>query len=46
LIVLNNLTLASSNSALPEDGVYTETCWSCFNVTFNTPFKPLVHQLV
>ena len=27
--VLTNVTLAGSNSALPDDGVYTETCWSC-----------------
>jgi hypothetical protein len=39
LAVLTNVTLASSNSALPDDGDYTETCWSCFNVNFNTPFK-------
>jgi hypothetical protein len=39
LTVLTILTLANSNSALPEDGDYTETCWSCFNVIFNTPFK-------
>jgi hypothetical protein len=39
LTVLTNVTLASSNSALPEDGDYTETFWSCFNVNFNTPFK-------
>jgi hypothetical protein len=25
-------TLASSNSVLPDDGDYTETCWCCFNV--------------
>jgi len=29
--VLTNVTLASSNSALPEDGDYTETCWN-FNL--------------
>jgi len=28
LTVLTTLTLASSNSALPDDGDYTETCWS------------------
>ena len=33
------VTLASSYSALPDDGHYTETCWSCFNVNFNTPVK-------
>jgi len=26
LTVLKNVTLASSNSALPDDGDYTETC--------------------
>jgi len=46
LTVLTNVTFASSNSALPDDGDYTETCWSCFNVSFNTAFKKLVHQLV
>jgi len=45
LTVLTNVTLASSNIALPEDGDYTETCWSCFNVNFNIAFKKLVHQL-
>jgi hypothetical protein len=39
LTVSTNVTLASSNSALPDDGDYTETCWSCFNVDFNTPLK-------
>jgi hypothetical protein len=39
LTFLINVTLASSNSALPEDGDYTETCWSCFNVNFNIPSK-------
>jgi hypothetical protein len=37
----NIVTLASSYSALPDDGDYTETCWSCFNVNFNTPFKAI-----
>jgi len=46
LTVLTNVTLASSNSALPEDGDYTKTRWRCFNVNFNTSFKKLVHQLV
>ena len=26
---------------LPDDGDYAETCWICFNVNFNTPFKNL-----
>jgi len=42
LTVLTTLTLASSNSALPDDGDYTETCWSCFNVNLNTPFKAIL----
>jgi hypothetical protein len=41
LILLTTVTLASSYSALPDDGDYTETCWSCFNVNFNTSFKNL-----
>jgi hypothetical protein len=28
-----------SNNALPDDGYYTETCRSCFNVNFNVNFK-------
>jgi hypothetical protein len=32
-------TLARSHTALPDDGDYTETCWSCFNVNFNVNFK-------
>jgi len=32
LTVLTIVTLASSNSMLPDDGDYTKTCWSCFNV--------------
>ena len=27
---------------LPDDGDYTETCWSCFNVNFNIPFKAII----
>jgi len=42
LTVLTNVTLASSNSALPDDVDYTESCWSCFNVNFNTPFKAIL----
>ena len=37
--VLTTVNLASSNSALPDDGDYTETCWSCFNFNFNTLLK-------
>jgi hypothetical protein len=32
----------SSNSALPDDGDYTETCWSCFNIDFNALFKAVL----
>jgi len=32
MTVLTTATLASWNSALPDDGDYTETCGSCFNV--------------
>jgi hypothetical protein len=42
LTVLTTVTLASSNSALPDDGDYTETRWSCFNVNFNTPFEAIL----
>jgi hypothetical protein len=39
IIILTTVTLASSNSALPDDGDYTKTCRSCFNVNFNILFK-------
>jgi len=42
LTLFTTLTLASSNSALPDEGDYTETCRSCFNVNFNTPFKSVL----
>jgi len=42
LTVLTSVTLASSNSALPDDGDYTETCWSCFNVNLNIAFKAVL----
>jgi len=42
LTVLKTVTLASSNNAPPDDGVYTETCWSSFNVNFNIPFKAIL----
>jgi hypothetical protein len=41
LTVLTTVTLASSNSALPVDGDYTETFCSSFNVNFNITFKAL-----
>jgi len=41
LIILTTVTLASSNSALPDDGDYTETCRSCFNVNFKIVFKAI-----
>ena len=34
--------VASSNNTLPDDGDYTETCWSCFNVNFNILFKAVL----
>jgi len=48
LTVLTTANLESSSSALLDDGDYTETCWSCFNVNFNTTFlnNSLVHHLV
>jgi hypothetical protein len=46
LAVLKNVTLANSNIANSDDGDYTETCWSSFNVNFNNPFKKPVHQLM
>ena len=39
LIILIKVTLARTNSALPDDGDYIETCWSCFNIYFNANFK-------
>jgi len=42
LTILTTVTLASSNSALPDDGDCTETCWSCFNVNFSTSFKAIL----
>jgi len=39
---LNIITLTSSYGALPDDGDYTETCRSCFNVNFITPFKTVL----
>jgi len=45
--VLTNVTLASSNCTLPDDGDNTETCWSCFNLNFDILLKQLfLHQLV
>jgi hypothetical protein len=34
----NIVTLTSSHSTLPDDSDHTETCWSYFNVNFNTSF--------
>jgi len=42
LIILKRVTLASSNSVLPNDGDYTETCCSYFNVNFNILFKAIL----
>ena len=35
------MTLANSNNTLPDDGDWTETCWSCFNVNFNILLKQI-----
>jgi len=42
LSTVKTVTLGSSHSALPDDGEYTGTCWSCFNVNFNSPFKEII----
>jgi len=42
LTVLTTVTLASSNSALPDDGDYTETCRSFFNVSCNILCKAIL----
>jgi hypothetical protein len=39
LFILTNVTLARSNNALPDDGDYTEACWSCSDVNFNVNFR-------
>jgi hypothetical protein len=44
LIILTKVTLARLNSALPDDGDYTETCWSCLNVTFNVNLELFLRQ--
>jgi len=36
----NTVTLASSYSALPDDGDHTETCWSIFN-PLNAELNPI-----
>jgi hypothetical protein len=36
---VTNITSASSNNALPDDGDCTETCSNCLNVNFNVNFK-------
>jgi len=38
VVILTNATLVRLNSALPDGGDYTETCWNCFNVNFNVDF--------
>ena len=37
----NTVTLASSNNTFPDDGNWTKTCRSCFNVNFNILLKQL-----
>jgi hypothetical protein len=41
-----NVTLASSNNALPDDGDCIETCRSYFNVNFNVNFKTVLRQFI
>jgi hypothetical protein len=41
---LTTVALARSNSALPDDGDYTEICWSCFGVNFNVNLKLFLRQ--
>ena len=38
MVILTNATLARSNSALLDDGDYTETGWGCFKMIFNVNF--------
>jgi hypothetical protein len=38
------MTLARSNSVLPDDGDYTKTGWSPFNINFNINFKTVLRQ--
>jgi len=41
------MTLAKINNMLPEDGCYTETCRSNFNVNFNVVLsKYIFHPMV
>jgi hypothetical protein len=42
LLKLQLLKESIKMHALPDDGVCTETCRSCFNVNFNTPFKAIL----
>ena len=40
IAILTAVSLASTNNALPDDGVTnSETCRSCFNVNFKVVFK-------
>jgi len=44
LIILTTVTLASSNNMLPDDGDWTDTWQSCFNVNFEVNFKTALRQ--
>jgi hypothetical protein len=44
LIILRTVTLASLNNARPDDGDYTETFRSGFNVNFNVKFEIVLRQ--
>jgi len=37
-IIRERTMWACSHSTLPDDGDHTETCWSYFNINFNTLF--------
>jgi hypothetical protein len=39
LIILIIITLASIKNMLPDDGEFTETCRSCFNINVNILLK-------
>jgi len=40
--LFTTVTLGSLEYALPDDGDFTETCKSCFNVNFNTRVGTLI----
>jgi len=38
----NNSNFSKLNFTLTDDGDNSETCWSSFNINFNTPFKAIL----